>query len=225
MSGSPSFAISNTCSSSSSDSSFIGLSGAHSKLVVDRANEGDPDIPEDALEIEEREQLLIEGDNGEVIKDVQEEVVLQDNNEDINIQEDDEGLVAVRNDNIVSEEEDFIEESESEDAFTVESEPEEIPVVAALDGRTQTDIVQQTSRPRRINAGSGVDRLQMRFEGKGYGSRREFNLITNGKKETYNIHNHEYKAYMDIACDVVFAHMSDGDEPQRYSQMPTKKGF
>ena len=65
----------------------------------------------------------------------------------------------------------------------------------------------------------------MCFEGKGYGSRREFNLITNGKKETYNVHNHEYEAYMDIACDVVFAHMSDGDELQRYSQMPAKKGF
>ena len=30
---------------------------------------------------------------------------------------------------------------------------------------------------------------------------------------------------MDIACDVIFYHMSDGNEPQRYSQIPAKKRF
>ena len=65
----------------------------------------------------------------------------------------------------------------------------------------------------------------MGFEGKGYGSRREFNLITNGTTEIHNVHDHEHKTYMDIACDIVFAHVSDGNNSKRYSQIPAKKGF
>ena len=129
---------------------------------------------------------------------MQEEIVPQNDNQDNNIQEDDEGLVVVRNDNIVSEQEDFIEESEDEDAPTGESEPEGTTVVAALDDNTEIDTIQQNSRPRRTNIGSGVDRLHMCFEGKGYGSQREFNLITNGKTETYNIHDHKHKTYMTL---------------------------
>ena len=33
-----------------------------------------------------------------------------------------------------------------------------------------------SSRPRRTNAGAGVDRIHMDSIGKGYGTRREFNL-------------------------------------------------
>ena len=115
----------------------------------------------------------------------------------------------MRNDNIVSEEEDFIEESEDEDAPTEEPDPEGTTVVAALDDNNETNITQQNSRPRRTNAGTGVDRLQMCFEGKGYGSRREFNLITNGTTETHNVHDHEHKTYMEIACDIIFAYISN----------------
>ena len=45
------------------------------------------------------------------------------------------------------------------------------------------DVVEQSiaqDRPRRVNAGTGVERLQMNFAGKGYGSRRELNFVING---------------------------------------------
>ena len=120
---------------------------------------------------------------------MQEELVPLDNI----IQEDDKVLVVVRNDNIVSEEEEFIEESEDEDAPTDDSESEGTTVVAILDDNTEIDTIPQTSSPRRTNAGTSVDRLQMCFEVKGCGSCREFNLITNGKTETYHGHDQEHK--------------------------------
>ena len=104
----------------------------------------------------------------------------------------------MRNNNLVSEEEDFIEKSEHKKAPAEELEPEGTTVVAALDDNNEMDTTKQHSRPRRTNAGTGVDRLQMCFEGKGYGSCREFNLITNETTETHNVHDHEHKTYMDI---------------------------
>ena len=44
------------------------------------------------------------------------------------------------------------------------------------------DTTYSNTRPRRVNAGAGVERIHMDFVGKGYGAKREFNFVTNGEK-------------------------------------------
>ena len=56
-------------------------------------------------------------------------------------------------------------------------------VVADLDDVHEPAPTANT-RPRRTNAGAGVERLQMSFSGQGYGAKREFNLVTNGTTES-----------------------------------------
>ena len=64
-------------------------------------------------------------------------------------------------------------------------------------------------RSRRTNAGKGLGRLQMDFQGKGYQSKREHNFITNsasteGKGEASN----SVESYTKLACDVIFTRMT-----------------
>ena len=60
------------------------------------------------------------------------------------------------------------------------------------------------SRPRRVNAGTGVERLRMGFSGKGYGANREFKFVMNGKKQKIKTDSDTHYTYMQIACNVIF---------------------
>ena len=92
--------------------------------------------------------------------------------------------------NIVSDEEDFVEEEDKEeeisanenyDAPEVVAESDAPVVIAELDDQTERE---GYSRPRRKNAGAVVDRMQMGFDGKVYGIKRtkmQCNFVTNGR--------------------------------------------
>ena len=126
-------------------------SGEEEEIILDIANEVNIDIPVE-------EQILLEEEIGQVVEDIQEdiapehdnenEIAPQIDNENNDEQVNGEGLVVVRDGNIVSEEEDFVEESEGEDTPTDESEPEETNVVAAIDDNADADTTQQNSRPK-----------------------------------------------------------------------------
>ena len=81
-----------------------------------------------------------------------------------------EGLVVIHKDNIVSEEEVFVEETDEDDKDSLTSEDSNVPaIVAELDDQREGEVA---SRPRRTNAGAGVERIQMDFTGKYYGAKR-----------------------------------------------------
>ena len=89
-------------------------------------------------------------------------------------------LSIVPEDNIVSEEEYFVEnEDESIDDDSEETRntkkcatfvDEDVIIADIDDDSGQADPI-ECSRPRRANAGTGVERLQMDFHGKGYGAK------------------------------------------------------
>ena len=62
-----------------------------------------------------------------------------------------------------------------------------------------------SSRPRRTNAGAGVERIQMDSTGKGYGTRCEFNfdLVTNGITESKKQEESSQHTLMQVACDAI----------------------
>ena len=129
------------------------------------------------------------------------------------IDEDNEGLLFVPEDNVVSDDETFIEnDTDTVDdlgAVVQTNEDLEEVVVADVD-----DGPAENSRPRRANAGAGFERLQMDFQGKGYEAKREYNFTSNStntgeKGEVIN----SADSYMKLACDVVF------------TQMTAKRGF
>ena len=107
-----------------------------------------------------------------------------------NEQMNDKGLVVVNDDNIVSEKEDFAEEedheeeihaNENDDAPTAVAESDALAVVVELDDQTERE---SYSMPRRENAGTGVDRIQMCLDSKIYGTKRtkmQYNFVTNGR--------------------------------------------
>ena len=69
---------------------------------------------------------------------------------------DDKGLMVVHDDNIVSEEEAFLEEEDHEEEIHT-NEVDNIPaVVAELDDQVEGE---SYSRPRRANAGAGIERI------------------------------------------------------------------
>ena len=89
-----------------------------------------------------------------------------------------EGLVVVNDSNIVSEEEDFAEEedqeeemhaNENDDTTAAVVESDTSAVVAELDDQTERE---SYSRPRRENAGTGMERMQMGFDSKSYVTKR-----------------------------------------------------
>ena len=49
----------------------------------------------------------------------------------------------------------------------------------------------------------------MDFVGKGYGSRREFNLVINGNKTSINEETPSQNTHMQIACDTIFTHVDN----------------
>ena len=137
-----------------------------------------------------------------------------------------EGLIIVPEDNIVSEEEDFVESeddelSDRETRENFEVENEEV-VVADLEDNTEPS--QNTStRPRRANAGAGVERLQMGFNGKGYGAQREFNLVMNKREEKGDLSKLSHASFMQVVCDVIFAQTATSGNQKK--QMSATKGF
>ena len=116
-------------------------------------------------------------------------------------------MIIVEEDHIVSEEESFVESEEEEDihgAVDIEERPDaEEAIIANIDDEDEPEQSVAQSRPRRSNAGAGVERMQMDFAGKGYGARREFNFSTNGKinKISQDVSQH---TYMQIATDTIF---------------------
>ena len=132
--------------------------------------------------------------------------------ENIPIPNNDDGLIIVPEDNIVSEEEDIIEPNdEIDEGSDIASENASIAeevIVADVDDNPEEPMVTEHGRPRRVNAGSGVERIQMDFHGKGYGAKREFTFVTNGKIEKAQKDDTEQYTYMQMACNVIFTQMS-----------------
>ena len=158
------------------------------------------------------ENGIIEGgeDNEATGLDIEEEqnIVMGDN-------EDEEGLMVVPEDNIVSDDETFIED-ESDRINDVEAEaPQDVTVEEAVVADVD-DVPMTYDRPRRANAGAGVERLQMDFSGKGYQAKREFNLITNSAEEIRKEDNGDMEKYMNVACNVMFTQMTAKKGIERY---------
>ena len=122
----------------------------------------------------------------------------------------DDGLIIIPEDHIVSEEDYFMEEDEDdsetgEDEPTIPANAEEV-VVADLDDNIEA--VPCNTRPKRVNAGAGVERLQMDFSGKEYGTKREFYFVTNGEQVKLEAREPESTSYMKMSCDVIFTQIS-----------------
>ena len=138
---------------------------------------------------------------------IDEDDAVGDGNQD----DDDEGLIFAPEDNIVSDDEPFIEdEVDSVDDVREVAQVHEVTEEVTVADADDTHVT--NSRPRRTNAGAGVERLQMDFHGKGYQAKREYNLATNSS-ETKGEVGDSTDRYMKLACDVIF------------TQMTAKKGF
>ena len=138
----------------------------------------------------------------------EDEAVIDDISDDGN-----EGLIFAPEDNIVSDDEAFIEDEvdtvDDIGAVAQTNEATEEVTVADVD-----DTPVSNDRPRRTNAGAGVERLQMDFSGKGYQAKREYNFATNSTStEAKGEACISTDSYMKLACDVIF------------TQMTAKKGF
>ena len=103
--------------------------------------------------------------------------------EGVSIPNNEDGMSVLPEGNIVSDEEEFVEtdddEHDDEDHVSEVTIEERLVAVAPLD-----DVEVETGgnrRPRRSNAGAGVKRIKMDYTGKGYGAKRQFNFVTNGK--------------------------------------------
>ena len=133
------------------------------------------------------------------------------------LEENDEGLMMIHEDNIVSEEEDFTEEDIESEEEVQTDEIKNVPaVVAELDDIPILDTSNSTSRPRRANTGAGVERLQMDFSGKGYGARREFNFVTNEKKEKLSQSDLLQHSFMQVAYDVILSQTVASVGPKKH---------
>ena len=53
-----------------------------------------------------------------------------------------------------------------------------------------------------------MERLQMDFHWKGYGSKREYNIVTNGHVDKLGGSDISMKNYMKVACAIIFSQMS-----------------
>ena len=171
----------------------------------------------------EIEQVL---DQEEVQEMIEQPVELQNENQGEqlgpDIQENDEGVIIVEEDHIVSEEESFVESEDEEGINSVvdtEEEPDAVEaVVANIDDEEEPGQSVAQSRPRRLNAGAGVERLQMDFTGKGYDARREFNFVTNGKNNKISQEAMSQHTYMQMATDVIFTQMSAREGIKKHGQ-------
>jgi hypothetical protein len=102
------------------------------------------------------------------------------------------------------------------------TEPE-VEAVANLDADIGTETI--TGRPKRSNAGSGIDRLQMSFDNTEYKSAKQFNFTTIGKAlETDHRINREI-TYLQLACNVLFTQMAKFKKGQKYAHIPATSGI
>ena len=125
-------------------------------------------------------------------------------------------------DNIVSKEESFVENEEEEnmnDGLDAQEEPNpEDVVVANIDDDHDPKKSVAQSRPRRLNAGAGVEMIQMEFTRKGYGARREVNFMTNGKTKKMSKEATSQHTYMQIASGIIFTQMSANKGIKKHGQ-------
>ena len=112
-------------------------------------------------------------------------------------------MIIVPEDNIVSEEESFVN---NENDIHKENIDEEV-AVADIDDVIDQDEETMYTRPTRENPGVGVERIQMDFHGREYGTKREFNFVTNvTKKSETNVHTTQ-RTYIQLACNIIFTQM------------------
>ena len=189
-----------------------------------------PGIPiEDDDEIDPELQTPVNNDTTEepLPIGIEETEIVEGGAVNYNMEEiEEEGLIIIPEDGIVSEEEDFVEsEDENLDANETEEvehiENEEVVVAGLDDDHEPTSSV--NTRPRRTNAGSGVERLQMNFSGQGYDKKREFNLTTNGITERENKVEPPQHSLMQKACDIIFTQAANQGKLRK--QMSATKGF
>ena len=102
------------------------------------------------------------------------------------------------------------------------TEPE-VEAVANLDADIGTETI--TGRPKRSNAGSGIERLQMRFDNTEYKSSKQFNFTTIGKTLETDHHINKDTTYLQLACNVIFTQMAKFKKDQKYAQMPATSGI
>lgn len=91
-------------------------------------------------------------------------------------------------------------------------------IVADIDDNVPSIEVEHNIRPRRANAGAGVERIQMDFHGKGYGAKREFNFLTNGDTKQTNSEHNIQDTYMQMACNVIFTQMNANKGIKKYGE-------
>ena len=187
---------------------------------------------EDVYEQEQEQVLTIENEveqivDQEEVHDMIEYPIIGEENEDQleqpnpDIQDNEEGVIVVAEDNIISEEESFVENEEDEDlngSVDTQEEPNAEEVVVASIDDHEPEQPTTHSRPRRTNAGAGVNRIQMDFTGKGYGAQREFHFVTNGKTKTINREEMSQRTFMQMATDIIFTQMSANKGFKKYGQ-------
>ena len=180
------------------------------EVFGDQRNE---DVP--SLENEEEHEVGIEDDDG-IDDDVDNEIVI----------EPEDGLDVVPEENIVSDEDDIVEPEEEhtdeDDDNNGEASDDDVAIVANIDDNVEENAIR--NRPRRANAGAGVERLQMDTHGQGYNVRREFNLTNCGDHDNGANNKVEY-TFLSTACEVLFTQMTTQPELKRYAQMSAKQGF
>ena len=161
--------------------------------------EAHPDVEREEPEVEEEDQF----------NNIDDEEMLEEDLENENVND---GLIIVPRDNIVSDDEELVDNDsghdvDAETVHTLDDASNET-AVAELDDEPMVVDTATNSRPRRANAGAGVERLQMEFGGKGYGAKREYNMATNGKEGGHEDNIIDTSDYMQIACNVMFTQMN-----------------
>ena len=161
-----------------------------------------PEAPPIIEHIDDNEYIQIEAEEEQNVF-INDDEVDHDDNEG----ENDEGLLIIPEDNIVSDDEIFIEDEEDTACGVNTTAPQtntaEEVIVAGVD-----DAPVLNKRPRRANAGAAVERLQIDFHGKGYQAKQEYNLVMNGVKDGSNVEDSDIKRYINLACDVMSTQMS-----------------
>jgi hypothetical protein len=197
-------------------------------------DDNDDDTIEQNNDVNENNEMNV-NDNEVVINDendVFEQIAQQDNNENENENEqiyitEDEEDNDIDNTNIEQEEDDDIMH-ESDDVLPpinehVEERSEDSDSTSTNETteskeRESTESEERTyanQRPRRENAGLGVDTLEMSFDGKSYthGRHRQFMMV----KENYDI-NQDMDSYMSLATKVMFTQMNAKKGIKRFGE-------
>ena len=165
----------------------IAIEAHQGDVVVEPILEVDPDMNEEEAQDLDKNPIGLQDGEGLV-------------EEKLTIPNDNEGIIIVPEDNLVSEEEYFVEnEDESEDLIDADppnTSVEEEVIVADIDNSTEQGEPVDQGRPRRANAGAGVERFQIDVNGKGYGAKREFSFVVNGKSEKVKSEDKKQHTYM-----------------------------